>query len=66
MVEGCPHGLRHLGLDITLQRVTGVTDSFLELCQQNIKDMPPGSLLAWRKLMTYTGSCFRPSWDLRV
>jgi hypothetical protein len=51
--------LRHLGLDVTLQRVTSVIDAFVELCQQNVRELPPGSLLAWRKLLTYTGSCFR-------
>ena len=43
-----------------MQRVTSVIDSFLELMQQNVRgELPPGSLLAWRKLLTYTGSCFR-------
>jgi len=50
---------KHLGLDVTLQRVTSVIDAFVELCQQNVRELPPGSLLAWRKLLTYTGSCFR-------
>eukprot|EP00435_Cladocopium_sp_Y103_P004607 s1037_g1.t1 len=50
---------KHLGQDVTLARVTNVIDGFLELMQQNVREMPPGSLLAWRKLLTYTGSCFR-------
>eukprot|EP00438_Fugacium_kawagutii_P033793 Skav218848 [mRNA] locus=scaffold2397:54135:62539:+ [translate_table: standard] len=50
---------KHLGLDITLQRVTGVIDVFTELMKQNIQQMPPGSVLAWKKLLIYTGSCFR-------
>eukprot|EP00438_Fugacium_kawagutii_P006054 Skav218237 [mRNA] locus=scaffold4566:182185:185298:+ [translate_table: standard] len=50
---------KHLGLDITLQRVTGVIDVFTEVMKQNIREMPPGSELAWKKLLTYTGSCFR-------
>eukprot|EP00438_Fugacium_kawagutii_P032804 Skav211941 [mRNA] locus=scaffold1086:689145:695039:- [translate_table: standard] len=49
----------HLGQDITLQRVTGVIDAFTELMRQNIREMPPGSVLAWKKLLIYTGSCFR-------
>eukprot|EP00438_Fugacium_kawagutii_P018862 Skav221108 [mRNA] locus=scaffold233:48017:51407:+ [translate_table: standard] len=50
---------KHLGLDITHQRVTGVTEAFLELMQQNVREMPPGSLQAWQKLLFYTGSCFK-------
>lgn len=50
---------KHLGLDITLDRVTRVMDAFMELMQQNVKELPAGSNLAWRKLLTYTGSCFR-------
>ena len=50
---------RHLGLDMTLTRVTGVTDAFAEILQQNVRQLPPGSLLAWKKLLAYTGSCFR-------
>ena len=40
-----------------------MTDAFLELMEQNVREMPPGSLLAWRKLLTYTGSCFRRGFD---
>ncbi|CAL1164878.1 unnamed protein product, partial [Cladocopium goreaui] len=51
---------KHLGLDVQLQRVTSVIDGFLELCEQNVRgELLPGSGLAWRKLLTYTGSCFR-------
>ena len=67
--QWCDHGincLRHLGQDVTLARVTNVIDGFLELMQQNVRQMPPGSLLAWRKLLTYTGSCFRPAGDVGI
>eukprot|EP00438_Fugacium_kawagutii_P018866 Skav221112 [mRNA] locus=scaffold233:81502:84844:+ [translate_table: standard] len=50
---------KHLGQDITYQRVSAVTDAFLELMQQNVREMPAGSLLAWQKLLFYTGSCFK-------
>jgi len=56
-VEGM--AFKHLGLDMTLQRVTGVCDAFCEILQQNVRELPPGSILAWKKLLLYTGSSFR-------
>jgi len=39
--------------------VTGVCDAFCEILQQNVRELPPGSILAWKKLLLYTGSSFR-------
>ncbi|CAK9064261.1 unnamed protein product [Durusdinium trenchii] len=50
---------KHLGNEITQQRVDGVTEAFLELVQQNVPQLPPGSINAWQKMLTYTGSCCR-------
>ncbi|CAK9041035.1 unnamed protein product [Durusdinium trenchii] len=50
---------KHLGNDITQPRVDAVNDAFLELLEQNVSDLPPGSVSAWQKILIYTGSCFR-------
>ncbi|CAK9038309.1 Retrovirus-related Pol polyprotein from transposon TNT 1-94, partial [Durusdinium trenchii] len=50
---------KHLGNEITQQRVDGVTEAFLELMQQNVAELPPGAVNVWQKMLTYTGSCCR-------
>ena len=67
--QSCSHStncLRHLGQDVTLARVNNVIDGYRELMQQNVRQLPPGSVLAWQKLLTYTGSCFRPLGDVGI
>ncbi|CAK9076751.1 unnamed protein product [Durusdinium trenchii] len=50
---------RHLNNEITEQRVDAVLDAFHELMVQNVPNLPPGTAAAWRKLLSYTGSCYR-------
>lgn len=50
---------KHLGNEITQQRVDAVTEAYLELMQQNVPELPPGSINVWQKMLTYTGSCCR-------
>eukprot|EP00913_Durusdinium_trenchii_P012502 g11738.t1 len=49
---------RHLGYEITEMRVEAVKDAFGELLQQNATDSPPGSIAAWRQVLSYTGSAY--------
>ena len=51
--------VRHAPRCTTLHHVTGVCDAFCEILQQNVWELPPGSILAWKKLLLYTGSSFR-------
>ena len=41
-----PSAPRHLGNEINQQRVDSVTESFLELVQQNVPNLPPGAVNA--------------------
>ncbi|CAK9102504.1 Retrovirus-related Pol polyprotein from transposon TNT 1-94 [Durusdinium trenchii] len=50
---------KHLNNEITEQRVDAVLDAFHELMVQNVPNLPPGTAAAWRKLLSYTGSCYR-------
>ncbi|CAK9064046.1 unnamed protein product [Durusdinium trenchii] len=50
---------KHLNNEITEQRVEAVQDAFNELMVQNVPNLPPGTAAAWRKLLSYTGSCYR-------
>ncbi|CAK9021335.1 Retrovirus-related Pol polyprotein from transposon TNT 1-94 [Durusdinium trenchii] len=52
-------GFKHLGHEITQQRVDGVCDAFLALMSQNVAELPPGSVNVWQKVLSYTGSCCR-------
>ncbi|CAK9049710.1 unnamed protein product [Durusdinium trenchii] len=55
-VEGL--AFKHLGIDVTEARVDSFKDAFSELLQQNVPEAPPGSVAAWRQLLSYTGSSY--------
>eukprot|EP00435_Cladocopium_sp_Y103_P003451 s1476_g1.t1 len=50
---------KHLGLEITELRVDRVQDAFLELLNQNVPNLPPGTNAAWKMMLSYCGSCYR-------
>ena len=50
---------RHMGNDVTSPRVEAVTEAFLEILEQNVAELPPGSAAAWHQLLAYAGSSFR-------
>lgn len=49
---------KHLSQEVSQVRVDGVTDAFLELMEQNVTHLPPGSAAAWRQVLNYAGSAF--------
>ena len=49
---------KHLSQEVSQVRVDGVTDAFLELMEQNVSHLPPGSTAAWRQVLNYAGSAF--------
>ncbi|CAL1155366.1 unnamed protein product [Cladocopium goreaui] len=50
---------KHLNLEITELRVGRVQDAFLELLNQNVPNLPPGTNAAWKTMLSYCGSCYR-------
>lgn len=50
---------KHMGNDVTELRVDKVIDAFSELLVNNVPELPPGSLAAWRLILTYCGSCYK-------
>ena len=49
---------RHLGNEINQQRVDGVTEAFLELLQQNVPELPPGSINAASQNRSFVNGVF--------
>ena len=50
---------KHMGNDVTELRVDKVIDAYSELLINNVPELPPGSLAAWRQILTYCGSCYK-------
>eukprot|EP00435_Cladocopium_sp_Y103_P060572 s983_g22.t1 len=50
---------KHLQMEVTWQRGESVSDAVLELMEQNVPDLPPGSVAAWQQLLRYTSSTFK-------
>ncbi|CAE7500497.1 unnamed protein product [Symbiodinium natans] len=54
-------GFKHLTFGVTMAQTTAVSDSFIEILQQQVQgqELVPGAIQAWRNLLFYVGSCLR-------